>query len=440
MQTCLRYRYKKRGILFNLKTISFNVQMIHFLWSVFFLILTTGLVLTYLLVGAILLACVGTLVQLIQQYRLSRFVQISCSDTWSWFVELVPKWRRNKSFHYIILLVLIFNVSLYCKQRFEWMGEDNGNLTAKEYWVAGQVVYGYRAFFSAIEHPDRTFIQPFTLLQEWICRKGVNYLPENDGERGVWTDLWFVYPYSKQMRIAMGSSGYKPSPRMIALVERSWYALEKEATGSWADYQMKTQHYFRNFPGQAFYYLTNKGFLTGKKVGSRALYTQDEHLLSRDRKLISWLAELPGQWQSMNEFAAFQEKNPKVDALRQITMVELSGDLVHEAMYKKTFTCDSREVQQYLTLREDLVGKPETVLTRMMDKSQAKTLYDLAVNTEGARFLHYSLKRFCNLEAAGLEDMKKYKGTAQTPEEWRSVRLRGLFPEETKNLEEIYHQ
>lgn len=413
--------------------------MIHFLWSIFFLICTIGLVLVYsagIIVAAFLALFV---IKLLNGIYGTRSISRAWVNAVSWLGVLLSKVFRLRPILFFLLFICSINISLYCKQRVEWMGEDNGNLTAKEYWIAGQVVYGYRYVFCQLKHPDRLFIQPFTLLQEWIYQKGIPYLPENDGEIGVWTDIWFVYPYSKQSRIAIGSSGYKPSPKMIALVERAWFALEKEATGTWADYQMKTQHYFRNFPGQAFYYVTNKGFLTGKKVGSRTLYSQDQRLLARDRKLVGWLDALPEQWQTAAEAVSFIKQNQKIEALQQITMLRETGDLIYGSIFQKTFTCNSEEIKSYLALREALVANKETVLLRVADKSQGRTFYNLAVNTESARYLRYSLKRFCRLEATGQEDMENYKGTRQTPEEWRDKSVQGLFPDETKILEEMYH-
>lgn len=411
--------------------------MYHAVFSLFCVILLSLLVLLYLLGFVLILAFLMFLSQWIKRWKISRSFYRAGVESWKWLASRGKQGKRVIT--YFALTVLVFNAFLYGKQRIDWMGEDNGNLIAKEYWVAGQVVYTYRALLSELTHPDRKFIQPMTRLQWWIYDKGIEYLPKGDGERGVWTDIWFVYPYSKRMRITIGAHGYKPSPRMIALVERSWSALEVEATGNWADQQMRTQHYLRNFPGQAFYYLTNSGFLTGKMVGSRTRYVQDDHLMQREKRLLSWLAKLPEHWKAEPDISLFVKSHPKVDALRRVTMVELSANLIHQTIFKKTFSCDSDEIRRYLGERKELVGEDSSVLDRMRDKQQVKTFHHLAVNTQGARFFAYSLQRFCGLQAAGEEDMSKYRGAVKTPEQWRNERLTYLFPEQVKILEEIYH-
>ncbi len=85
---------------------------------------------------------------------------------------------------------------------------------------------------------------------------------------------------------------------MMALMERSWFSLEKQATGEWADIQMREQHYFRGYPGLAFYYTAKQGFLTGKFVGAGLLMGKDPHLLARVRKLVDWLGELQEKWKT----------------------------------------------------------------------------------------------------------------------------------------------
>lgn len=415
--------------------------MIHFLWSIFFLALTMGLVLAYVVACALLIFLILTLLQFIKQYR-QWALQVAWDETVEWLRRQMLRLRQSKLILYVLLLVLALNISLYLKQRVEWMGDDNGNLAAKEYWVAGQVVYGYRNMYCLPNnHPDDLFIRPFTWLQEWIYHQGSQHLPENDGEIGVWADIWFVYPYSRRFHNTKGVDGYKPSPRMIALVERTWFSLEKQATGEWADYQMKEQHYFRNFPGQAFYYLSKKGFLTGKKVGSHELLVQDAGLLSRDRQLAGWLGQLKEKWQTSEKTREFVKQHPKVEAFRQLTRLMETGDLVYGSIYTREFSCGSPEVQQYLTLRAEFVGdgRTKSAVQLMTDRTQAGRLYNIAVNTMIGRFHNYIINRFCGIKAAGEEDMKKFQGWSNPTKEHREYKLKGIFNEEIKILEEMYH-
>ncbi len=415
--------------------------MIHFLWSIFFLVLTMALVLAYVIVSVVLFGLLCTAIQFIREYR-QYALSVAWDQTMEWLQGWILKLLQSKIPLYVLLLILSVNISIYLKQRVEWMGDDNGNLTAKEYWVAGQVVYGYRNIYClAKNHPEDWFIRPFNWLQQWIFHKGSQYLPENDGELGVWEDIWFIYPYSRGFHNTKGVNGYKPSPRMIALVERCWASLKKQATGEWADCQMKEQHYFRNFPGQAFYYASKEAFLTGKFVGGGILLAQNKDFLNRDRRLLEWLGELKEKWQTSPRTMEFIHQHPKVEAFRQLIRQMEAGRLVRGSIHSKEFSCESPEVKQYLAQRKEFVGDEKTpsAVQRMAEKAQARRMYNIGVNMVSSRFLSYALDRFCGIQTAGEEDMKKYTGSSIPIQDFREMEMKNLFGEEIKILEEMYN-
>ncbi len=413
--------------------------MIHLLWSVFFLVAGIALVLFYLFVFALICLFLFTFWHFYKEYRNTGFAYNAGVETREWLGHNLPIWFRSKAFLSAILLIVLFNTSLYLKERVEWMGEKNGNLTAKEYWVAGQVVYAYRNIFCLFNHPDDWFIQPFTWLQEWIYRKGSHYLRENDGEIGVWTNVWFVYPYSRKFYLTKDFRWKTPSPRMMALVERTWFSVEKQATGDWADSQMKEQHYYRGFPGLAFYYTAFQFFLTGQKVGSRVLLVNDAHLLGRIRNLVDWLGELQEKWQTSPETKLFIEEHPKIKAFLQLSRVDGTSNLIYGSILNHEFSCMSREVQEYMVFRSELVGS-KSILPRIKDQAQAQRLYNIAVNTMIGRFQSYTLERFCGLAVAGKEDMRRFTGWAKPVKEERESTLRNLFKEAVQILEEEEHE
>lgn len=114
-------------------------------------------------------------------------------------IRNVFTWKR---LGIVFLFFAVINCFAYVGQRIEWMGDDNDNFKAKEYFVSGQIVYFYRSIASDFIHPSKhrvTFLLDW--LQKAIYDEGVKYLPENDGEKGVWLYTWFVYPHSKRFKI-----------------------------------------------------------------------------------------------------------------------------------------------------------------------------------------------------------------------------------------------
>lgn len=402
---------------------------IHLFWSVFFVVCNMVLVLSYLFAGIVIITIVYAVVIFFQELRYS---------TWDFAVQeaigqqksFMAKTGKSKTLLYIILFVLTFHVFMYMGQRSKWMGEDNAHLTAKEYWVAGQVVYSIRMFSSKISHPDAYFIQPFTWLQNWIYKKGIPHLPQDDGEFGVWTDIWFIYPYSWDFSNMRGVYRFKPHQKMMDLVDRAWRSLACQAKFPFADRQMKEQYHYRNFPGQAFYYIAKQGWLTGKFFGSRRLSVKSPKLMARKHQLLMWLLNLKAEWHLSSETLEFLDAHPKVEAMMQLTLQMTAGDILFESIFSRKFNCKSKAVQDYIRFRKMFIGDgiSKTALQRMSDKNQAKTLYGIAVETLVSQFWSEIFDRFCNVKVPG-----------KIREEKRDKFLGSSFNEEIKILEEIYH-
>jgi hypothetical protein len=403
----------------------------HFFMSLFFLAMTIGLIYLYLMLP------LGALILCRAAWLRSRYYKLPENERGA---ETPPfLWKSDGKIALLALVLTVaFTVFAYIDQRDVWMGEDNAHLEAKEYFVAGQVVYGVRTAFCKFLRVDSVITLPFFTLHEAIYKRGIQYLPEDDGERGVWTDLWFVYLYSKKMEAPKGTSKVRYSPKMVALLDTSWSAIEQEASYPFADRQMEKQHYYRNFPGQAFYYNNRKGYYAGKKYGSSKFYTRDPELMARTRKLIKWLEELEDKWQTSKETQVFLEKNPKVEAIRQmVLLMEISDVIVNEIMNKK-FTCENDSVQHYLQLRMEFAGDDtfRPAYKRMKDRAQARNIYDVAVNSRIAMFQKYILTKYCGEDVPGVEDMSKFTGWGEAPEKFLEGSLKNLFSEELKMLEE----
>lgn len=414
----------------------------HILWSVFFLICHMGLIITYILGILFLVTAVRAGFCFFNTWKKNGIKsggRFAGKETAHFLRSAMERMQKSKFILFLFLLVLAINIPLYVHKRTRWMGEDNAHLSAKEYWVAGQVVFTFRSLYFRIGHPDDTVIQPFTWLQQWIYKKGLQYLPEEDGERGVWTDVWFVYPYSRVFTATMDTANgmYKPAPDMMALMDRAWFSLAQQAKFGFADRQMEKEHYFRNFPGQAFYYLKNKGFLTGCYMGSARLLTNTPRLINRDRQLIIWLEELKKKWGAYPEVQAFVRAHPKIEAIRRLTLQMEAGSLLRASLYAYKFSCDSKEVRDYLKFRSEFLdeGSTNPILLQIVDRDQARTLYRIGVNVKISRFWHYSLNRFCGLRVPGDPILDKFERD-DSPERIGAVTL---FNKEIKILKEICH-
>lgn len=193
--------------------------MMHFIWGMLFLITTMALTAVYII----------TTLWLIHWFRFGarRFWILFNIKEGENAEELrVQIWARRKIFftrrlaYTLAGILLTFHLLLYAEQRNKWMGEDNANLVAKEYYVADQVLNAVRAVLTIIIHPEFPVMAPLNALQEEIYKKGIPCLPDGDGEIAVWQHQWFGYHYTKKLRNAMFDVSWEPSPKTVKLLDQ----------------------------------------------------------------------------------------------------------------------------------------------------------------------------------------------------------------------------
>ena len=199
-------------------------------------------------------------------------------------------------------------VTVYIHQRIEWTGKGSAHPVAREYFVSGQVLAIIRIAGAHVLHPENMLLQPYNGLQRVIYEKGIRYLPKDDGEIGVWTDIWLLYPYSRGMTLPKVSindpeatkhthfvagvfQAQQMFPRIISVLDRSWFAIETMSTKPFADKKMKRQYYL-NFVRAATYYHIYDGFYTGKYVGGSEKLFRDALHIKRRELLLKWLGAL----------------------------------------------------------------------------------------------------------------------------------------------------
>jgi len=166
----------------------------HLLHGLFYLVVTMLLTAAYLLLAGALLYAVRSIIRHMFAGQ-GRKLKRTALDK----LIFEPD-RRKKALCFVLIVFLVYHLGFYIQQRQEWMGDDNALLEAKEYFVAGQVLYGFRALLTRFIHPDIVVLWPLNALQEKIFEDGIRLLPKQDGERYVWQQLWFLYPYTRTLR------------------------------------------------------------------------------------------------------------------------------------------------------------------------------------------------------------------------------------------------
>ncbi len=353
---------------------------------------------------------------------------------------------QTRLFRNLVVSTLVILLTVYVLQLQKWTGKDNANLDAKQYWVAGQVLNGFRLVFTTFIHPEIPIMIPANLLQKWIYDRGTKYLPENDGEIGVWQNSWFHYHYSRRNRKPLYIGKGSPSDLMVKILDRQWFCLKIMATNPFADHQMEVEHYYRDYPALALSYNLREGWYSGKLVASAARLAQMKKYVLRSGQLSQWLWELGEKWQTSEKTLRFLKKHPKLEALRLAVLLFELEDVIQGEIYNRSFSCNSQSVQRYINLRKEFVegGSGYPAYCRMKSMVQGQRLYEMVVQNGNAPSIKYVITHYCGYEMAGKEDYSYWvpfaKDRGISPKERAEMSVKNNFNDEIKILEEMYNE
>ena len=298
-------------------------------------------------------------------------------------------------------IVFLILAVVYVRQRTTWMGSDNTHYKAKEYYVAGQVVFAHRRIMEFALHPENIMIRPYTALQNLVFRCGTRYLPEDDGERYVWENHWCLYLYTRKMLRPIGVTSDKYEPAMVALLDRCWETMEGMATREIKDPQMRREYYL-GYPSLASYYTLYHGHYTGKFMNSAKISRKTEFLIRRNYKTLEWLDQLKSSWEKTGLMQEIKAKYPFVAACRQGSILDLLQDLALVIVSKGQFSCDhpliERLYQEYQDAMSGDSNRNYFLLYSMKNSRQAKMLYQPSVYGGPGGSANYLLSHICGKE------------------------------------------
>ena len=354
--------------------------------------------------------------------------------------EIGFNWQRHRKVLLVaFILLFVFNVSLYLRQRSEWMGEDNANLIAKEYFVAGQVLNSYKAFLTTLFHPEWPFIVPLTKLQWMVYVRGASLLPENDGEVGVWQNMWFHYHFGKKDRHYFGVKQNRPSPKMVKILDQYWFCLETMATKSFADKEMR-EKYLEGFAGLAFSYTLSDGFYSGMLLGSAQPMAKIPEMVQRTRLLVQWLNELRTKWKDSAKATRSVQNNPKMLVLSQLTLLINLYDMILGEIHAGKFNCNQSSIHQYVMMKKEFYspdsGKP--AYKKIQNRQERESIYHIAVNSAIARDTKYLIEHYCGFKVVGKIDYAVRLASLKniSPEEQEEFECRSSLREEINIIED----
>lgn len=370
----------------------------------------------------------------------------------------------------LFAIIFIFNFSVYIKHRINWMKDQNANFEAKEYYVVGQVVSGYRRSISSLlKHPDHYYILvPLNFWQKCIYDLGIKQLPEGDAEKAVWAEQWFVYFYSKRNQMArkpfrdrkIEEDHFESVDGTILIKEEAlegevqlkpkendymdlvWFCLETLATKDFTDKRMYEERALQIYSGLAHHYafMMAQGYAK-LDFNSRRIFVKMPEMTTRNEKLVGWLNELPQKWRSSEFATAINKQYPMLESMRQMALILTLMDIVDARIWARQFDCRDPYIATLSVTRKLFVngeeGKP-SAHTLMRDKVASSQFHMVAINSDFARFINFVMEEKCDGSLPGEEKMSHWKRRATSPEDERKSTIRTLFHYELRMLDMEY--
>lgn len=374
---------------------------VHFLYGLFFVVCTMVLTIVYLY-GAYL-AVYGLLKSIysIRYYNAkNRWIAGRGPAPEEALKPLAMPLLNIKYIKSSAVITVVALSLIYLNQRVEWMKDHNSHYKAKEYYVAGQVVFSHRRIMAVALHPENLFMRPYTFLQRIIYDRGTALLPPDDGERHVWENFWFHYLYTRKSfrPYLVGSKKYEP--KMVALLDLCWETMNGMATQKINDPAMKRKSLLE-FPLLCSYYTLLQGHYTGKFRGSGTKLRQTPYLMDRLALILQWLDQVRSTWEEKGMMAEL--KTPECAVILtdyQETVLLILQDTALSLVGSGAFECSHPIIQrlyrEYLDVMSDDPDRNFFLPYSKKNLKQAKIGYRSTVYEGKGGAANYILSSLCN--------------------------------------------
>lgn len=376
----------------------------HLFYSLAFLIATIALLAVYGIAGYLIVVALQRGIRRLRYGAATGGTPVK-GRKWPFF--------SSKAYTKIVLLTSVILIAVYANQRIEWMGKDNAHLDAKEYWVSGQVIASLRLAGTLVLHPENPLLWPYNFLQEVVYDKGIQYLPKEDGELGVWTDAWFIYPYNRRgllPKVKVKTDKWfhlidpvftakETFPKIIAMLDRTWFAIQTMATKPYADKKMKVDNYYRNFPRTVMYYHVYESFYVPWQQGMFKKMMADPRYVPRNEHLVEWLDKIKKEWEASGFYSTMWERYPIVGASQAAVRLSVLQNLMKVLVLRKEFRCEHPLVDKvykgFLELMSDDYTTNLLLRYQQIDKKQAAILYKDTLYSPAGQICQRMLERYC---------------------------------------------
>lgn len=355
------------------------MSLLHFLVNLFFLFLIFLLIVGYLFVGLFSVRYMFQVFVGLKRFSFSK-------ATFSLFRPL--RFFTRKRVLILLGLCLQLTVGLYLFERFRWFSEQTVYRQAREYMVTAMVLRDFRVMGARVKVPEHWIWKPLVWLQEEVMSRGMVYIPETDGERGIWEYYGTLAPYISRM--------HRPySQDVYSLINSSRQVLRDLATKPMADQELVDKDRYLLFSLSIFYYqyIFNGQYTVVPSPDSyhKGYYKdpQEYHYL---QQLVDWSVLLEKEWSNHPQVGEYMQSHPRMELSHIVGVCRLLHEILEYKIQNILFSCDDRYLDLYYHYRRWYEGKgsPRWKVPRSLSNSM-----DLPVIWQGD-ILNFFGNRLCN--------------------------------------------
>jgi len=372
---------------------------IHLVFGLFFLLLSVFWVALTIYGVYLVAALLDRPVMKYRRYVVTQKWIAGTSSAPDEVLRLPLPWMNRSFFIKSLRITGIVFVLLYGWQRTKWMGDDNRHYAAKEYWVSGQPLSGFRHTLTIILHPDNPLTRHLTFLQQVIYDRGISCLPNRDGEIGVWKLQWFFRPFIEKFERTYGDNNKKKtSPRMIHFLDDVWNTIEILSTREIEDPSM-IRIYYEKFPYAAGYYDLFDSHYMGVFAGSAKKLLKDPFYSKRLIVLVNYLDDLQGKWKETGFDKILWVSNPMALAVEMNVSMKIKQQLISYLAFSGSFSCDDPIItalfQQYRDLMSPDSKRNVAIRLSQINKRQAVKFYEDSLYMYRGQLALHVMKEIC---------------------------------------------
>ena len=399
-------------------------------------------------------------------------------------ITFLPK----KSFIQLFIAMAVINSGLYLMSRHSWIDNDDAkNIKAKHYMVAGDVLSRQLGFVTFFIHPDSYKLKPLFWLQKGIYLLGEKHLSNNDGEKAMWYYRFFIYPYSQKSILPYSNLWMNPYwsyiPRSVArgllelpllgkmvtrgippntkaykdyrkpqqeFLSKTFEILKTISTQPIADANMH-RAYLQAYPGFAFYYSIKQGYRYNGHQGSRTINLYKEPwYIPHNKEQLSWYLKFEKKFEEESIKKLYGKKLDKNRVLLYGALLNILEDFIKTDMKTFVFTCKGEHIQDYVRVRNLLVGEDANKADLMysqnfkqlkrvnesqkekggvlyrLSRGEINSIYDGFIQMPASFLYKYIARDICGYKVYGKSVWKSDRGFAE--------RSYGRLMKEVKNI------